>query len=162
MSRLIDEKIKNNPHLATVPLLLPAISLIMGLMAASLLSDLRVLLAAFSLSVLVSWLLRRWPSWQSLGILSCFFWLGMLVGQRTTKVPIGDGLVEAVVMSEPTEKPKTIAVDLLLPDHHQQVRCYLWKDERSQQLALGQSLMVRHADQGFVRSNDWQLGGKGF
>lgn len=162
MSRLIDEKIKNNPHLATVPLLLPAISLIMGLMAASLLSDLRVLLAAFSLSVLISWLLRRWPSWQSLGILSCFFWLGMLVGQRTTKVHIGDSLVEAVVMSEPTEKPKTIAVDLLLPDLHQQVRCYLWKDERSQQLALGQSLMVRHADQGFVRSNDWQLGGKGF
>ena len=160
MNRPTNDNIKT-PYFSTVPLLLPAISLIMGLVAASLYTNLIVLFVVFSISVLVSWMLRRKPVWQSLGILSCFFWLGMIVGQRVTQVPIGDGFAEAVVMSEPAEKPKTIAVDLLLPDHHQQVRCYLWKDERSQQLALGQNVVVRHADQGFVRSNDWQVGGNG-
>lgn len=160
MNRPTNDNIKT-PYFSTVPLLLPAISLIMGLVAASLYTNLIVLFVVFSISVLVSWMLRRKPVWQSLGILSCFFWLGMIVGQRVTQVPIGDGFEEAVVMSEPAEKPKTIAVDLLLPDHHQQMRCYLWKDERSQQLALGQNVVVRHADQGFVRSNDWQVGGNG-
>jgi len=160
MNRPTNDNIKT-PYFSTVPLLLPAISLIMGLVAASLYTNLIVLFVVFSISVLVSWMLRRKPVWQSLGILSCFFWLGMIVGQRVNHAPIGDGFAEAVVMSEPAEKPKTIAVDLLLPDHHQQMRCYLWKDERSQQLALGQNVVVRHADQGFVRSNDWQVGGNG-
>jgi hypothetical protein len=85
----------------------------------------------------------------------------MLAGQRVKPRALTDEVVEAVVFSEPAEKPKTMAVDLLLPSEGRQVRCYLWKDERSRQVTLGQSLLVRGADRGFVRSSDWQEGGQG-
>ena len=162
MNRPTNDQIKKIPYFSTVPLLLPAISLIMGLVAASLLSDLIILFTIFSISVLISWMLRRRPVWQSLSILSCFFWLGMLAGQRITQTPLPEGPVEGVVIGEPAEKPKTIAIDLLLPDYHQQVRCYIWKDERSRQLALGQNVVVSNIGKGFVRSNDWYYGGNGF
>ena len=159
MNSPINDHIKKYPYFTTVPLLLPAISLIVGLMAASFISDLRILLAAFTLSIIVSWLLWRWALWQTFGILSCFFWLGMVAGQRTIQPPLGDGPIEAVVMGEPAEKPKTIAIDLLLPDHHRMVRCYVWKDEYSLQLTLGQNIVVRNIGNGFIRSNDWHHGG---
>ena len=159
MNNPIDNHIRKHPYYTTVPLLLPAISLIVGLLAASFISDLRVLIPAFALSIIVSWLLWRWALWQTLGILSCFFWLGMIVGQRTIQQPLGDSPIEALVMGEPAEKPKTIAVDLLTPSHHQLVRCYIWKDERSQQLSLGQNIVVRNIGNGFIRSNDWHYGG---
>lgn len=99
---------------------------------------------------------------QSLSVLSCFFWLGMLVGQSNKRPLSDDYPVEAVVFSEPSEKPKTIAVELLLPEKSRRVRCYLWKDERSRQLQLGSNLLVNHPDSGFVRSKDWALGGDGY
>ena len=159
MNSPINDHIKKYPYFTTVPLLLPAISLIVGMMAATFISDLRILLAAFTLSIIVSWLLWRWALWQTFGILSCFFWLGMVTGQRTIQPPLGDGPIEAVVMGEPAEKPKTIAIDLLSPDHHRMVHCYVWKDERSLQLTLGQNIVVRNIGNGFIRSNDWHYGG---
>ena len=109
--------------------------------------------AAFVACVVLSWLLWRWAFLQSVGVLVCFVLLGMLAGQRVKPWALTDEVVEAVVFSEPAEKPKTMAVDLLLPSEGRQVRCYLWKDERSRQVTLGQRLLVRGADKGFVRSS---------
>ena len=117
--------------------------------------------AAFVACVVLSWLLWRWAFLQSVGVLVCFVLLGMLAGQRVKPRALTDEVVEAVVFSEPAEKPKTMAVDLLLPSEGRQVRCYLWKDERSRRVTLGRSLLVRGADRGFVRSSDWQEGGQG-
>ena len=146
----------------TTPLMMPAISLILGIVAAPFVSQMGLLLAVFVVCVALTWLLGRWSFWQSMGVLLCVFLLGMIVGQRAKTVLVADDIVEAVVFSEPAEKPKTIALDLLLPHDGRQVRCYLWKDERSRQVALGQNLLVREVDKGFVRSCDWQFGGDGF
>ena len=145
----------------TTPLMMPAISLILGIIAVPLVASSGMVLAAFVVCVVLTWLLGRWTFWQSIGVLVCFVLLGMLAGQRTKTRALTDEVVEAVVFSEPAEKPKTMAVDLLLPTEGRQVRCYLWKDERSRLVSLGHSLLVRGADKGFVRSADWQYGGRG-
>ena len=141
---------------------MPTICLVIGILLASMLSEMWVLFTFFCGSVLLAWLLGRWSMAQSLSILSCFFWLGMLVGQSNERPLSDDYPVEAVVFSEPSEKPKTIAVELLLPEESRRVRCYLWKDERSRQLQLGSNLLVNHPDSGFVRSKDWAFGGDGY
>ena len=145
----------------TTPLMIPTISLILGLVAAPLAPQTGVLLAVLSGCLLLTCLLWRWGLLQSLGVLVCVFLLGMLMGQRIKHPDVNDCVVEAVVFSEPAEKPKTMAVDLLLPQEGRQVRCYLWKDERSKSVALGHNLLVRGVDKGFVRSKDWQFGGQG-
>ena len=141
---------------------MPTICLVIGILLASMLSEMWVLFTFFCGSVLLAWLLGRWSMAQSLSVLSCFFWLGMLVGQSNERPLSDDYPVEAVVFSEPSEKPKTVAVDLLLPEESRRVRCYLWKDERSRQLQLGSNLLVNHPDSGFVRSKDWAFGGDGY
>ena len=138
-----------------------AISLIVGIMTAPLIPYLWVSVSAFLICVLLTWLLGRWAYLQSIGVLSCFLLLGMIVGQKD-EVPLHDDCyTDAVVFSEPIEKPKTIAVDLLLPEEGQRVRCYLWKDNRSRELQLGENILIRHVTGGFVRSSDWTFGGEG-
>ena len=140
---------------------MPAISLIVGIMTAPLIPYLWVSVSAFLICVLLTWLLGRWAYLQSIGVLSCFLLLGMIVGQKD-EVPLHDDCyTDAVVFSEPIEKPKTIAVDLLLPEEGQRVRCYLWKDNRSRELQLGENILIRHVTGGFVRSSDWTFGGEG-
>lgn len=141
--------------------MMPTISLILGIILAPLATGEGAVFAAFVACVVLSWLLWRWAFLQSVGVLVCFVLLGMLAGQRVKPRALTDEVVEAVVFSEPAEKPKTMAVDLLLPSEGRQVRCYLWKDERSRRVTLGRSLLVRGADRGFVRSSDWQEGGQG-
>ena len=141
---------------------MPAISLIVGIMTAPLIPYLWVSVSAFLICVLLTWLLGRWAYLQSIGVLSCFLLLGMIVGQKD-EVPLHDDCyTDAVVFSEPIEKPKTIAVDLLLPEEEQRVRCYLWKDNRSRELQLGENILIRHVTGGFVRSGDWTFGGEGY
>ena len=141
---------------------MPAISLIVGIMIAPLIPYLWVSVSAFLICILLTWLLGRWAYLQSIGVLSCFLLLGMIVGQKD-EVPLhDDSYADAVVFSEPIEKPKTIAVDLLLPEEGQRVRCYLWKDNRSRELQLGENILIRHVTGGFVRSDDWTFGGEGY
>ena len=62
---------------------------------------------------------------------------------------------EAVVLSEPTEKPKTMAVDILLTGSQRKLKCYLYKDERSRSLRVGDGLRI----QSCIRPNDeWRQG----
>ena len=79
------------------------------------------------------------------------------------KAKVADGQwTEAVVASVPADKPKTLQVFLLLTETGERRRCYIWKDERSQQLQAGDNLMVRINDGQFVRWNGWQRGGEGW
>jgi len=141
---------------------MPAVSLIVGIVAAPLIPHVGIIMSAFAVCVLLSWLLYRWGYAQSIGILLCFLCIGLLVGQKDEKPLPDDSWLEAVVFSEPAEKPKTIAVDLLIPEEDRHVRCYLSKDEQSRQVQLGNSILIRHVANGFIRSADWQFGGDGY
>lgn len=142
--------------------MIPTIILVIGMVVASFVHQTACILAVFVACLVLVWLLSRWEFLQSIGVLLCVFLFGVLIGQPNRQMVVNNNVVEAVVFSEPSEKNKTIAMDLLLPDEGRQVRCYLWKDERSKQIVLGHSLLVKGADRGFVRSTDWQFGGHGF
>ena len=142
--------------------MIPTIILVIGMVVASFVHQTACVLAVFVACLVLVWLLSRWEFLQSIGVLLCVFLFGVLIGQPNRQMVVNNNVVEAVVFSEPSEKNKTIAMDLLLPDEGRQVRCYLWKDERSKQIVLGHSLLVKGADRGFVRSTDWQFGGHGF
>lgn len=146
-----------------VPLLLPAVCLLAGIVATPMSSGRGLVLVALCVGTVLAWALRRWPAMQSLGVHLCCFFLGMLVaGPADRPVTTERQTVTGVVFSEPAEKPKTIAVDVCLPDAGTTVRCYLWKDAQSRRVALGSRLVLANGAGGFVRSGDWHFGGDGY
>ena len=114
------------------------------------------------LAIMVTLALLLWksPHWQSVAIAACFVVLGALLSDRQqTKLqmvwPDEEVCYEAVVLSEPVEKPKTMAVDVMLTGSGQKLKCYLYKDERSKALRIGDGLRI----QSRIRQNsDWHSG----
>lgn len=56
-----------------------------GIAVAPVIPHAGIILTSFVVCILLSWLLRRWALVQSMGILLCFFFMGMLVGQRAER-----------------------------------------------------------------------------
>jgi len=103
--------------------------------------------------------LWKYEHLQSLAIACCFVVLGALLMQRQKASqagwPEGEVSYEAVVLSDPVEKPKTMAVDIMLTNNQRKLKCYLYKDERSRALRIGDGLRI----QSRIRKNsDWQRG----
>ena len=109
----------------------------------------------------------RWAYVQSVAIGACVVALGMTLAQMEWA---GDQTlhaqrIEGVVMGEPSEKPHTIGIELLVPDRGTTLRCYLWKDERSRRVLLGDALTMQTEEDLppetslLVRSWQWDFGG---
>lgn len=64
---------------------MPAVSMAIGIAVAPVIPHAGIILTSFVVCILLSWLLRRWALAQSMGILLCFFCMGMLVGQRAER-----------------------------------------------------------------------------
>ena len=144
------------------PLLIPALCMAIGIALGDHIPHgvpmLPVLLAAIAVTLLAG----RWPLVQSLGVSLCFTLLGMTIASKDDE-RLADGVwTEAVVASPPTEKPKTMMTDLLLPSTGERRRCFIWKDERSQGLDVGDNLLVCIRDSQFISRDCWHLGGDGF
>ena len=110
--------------------------------------------------VVTALLLWKHEHLQSIAIAVCFVVLGWLLmeHQKTSLQvvwPEGEVNYEAVVLSEPVEKPKTMAVDVLLTESGRKLKCYLYKDNRSRGLRIGDGLQI----QSRIESNsDWRKG----
>lgn len=153
------------------PLLPLAACLMAGIVAARWWMPTFPFVFVFTASVLLAFACRRWPVAQSIVIGICFMTLGMTLAQWQCEEQIEGQTVEAVVMSEPAERPKTVGVDLLVPKAGKTVRCYLQKDERSISLRLGDMVVVSLSDRQknesdshrpsayFVKGGNWQPGG---
>ena len=144
------------------PLLIPALCLAIGIALGDHIPHgvpmLPVLLAAIAVTLLAG----RWPLVQSLGVSLCFTLLGMTIASKDDE-RLADGVwTEAVVASPLTEKPKTMMADLLLPSTGERRRCFIWKDERSQGLDVGDNLLVCIRDSQFISRDSWHRGGDGF
>ena len=129
------------------PLLRIAISLIVGIAIGDALKVPLPLLPVFVGTVVTALLARRWAQVQSLLICLCFVVLGALLVVQQKKGlqagrPKGTAHFEAVVVSEAIEKPKTMAVDLLISPSGRKVKAYIHKDERSQKLHIGDGCRV--------------------
>ena len=149
-----------NKLLDKVPLLLPAVCLMAGIIIGEYLTPDIPLLPVLAGLVLGALLLWKYEVLQSVAILLCFFVLGWLLTNRQKANldiawPDGEVAYEAVVISELAEKPKTMAVDILLTGTGKKLKCYLYKDDRSRSLRIGDGLKI----QSKINPNkDWHRG----
>ena len=112
-------------------------------------------------------LLWRYPQWQSVMIAFCFVMLGALLAQRQkeqlrVKWPEGEVVYEAVVLSNPVEKPKTVAVDIQLVQSGQKLKGYFYKErrkpepvDRSMSLKIGDGVRIQSR---ILPNSDWHRG----
>ena len=146
--------------LACVPLLRLAICLMVGIVVGDHLPLSVPILPIFVGIVAIALFLWRHAQVQSVVIALSFVVLGALLMQRQkvqlqTVWPEGEVRFEAVVLSEPLEKPKTMAVDVMLTNSGRKLKCYLYKDEWSRSLQVGDGLHI----QSQIRENsDWHIG----
>ena len=139
---------------------MPAICMMVGIIIGDYLMAEIPLLPIFIGMVVVSVLLWRFEVLQSVAIVMCFFFLGWLLiiwQKEKSKItwPEEEVAYEAVVMSEPVEKPKTMAVDILITGNGQKLKCYLYKDDRSKALRIGDGLKVQSK---INPNSDWYSG----
>ena len=150
---------KNKPF-GEAPLLRLVICLMAGIVVGDSVGTVSWLWPAVVVMVVGTLLLWRYAVAQSAGIAVCFVVLGWLLVQRQeTKLrvswPEEEVCYEAVVISKPVEKPKTMAVDILLTGSQQKLKCYLYKDDRSRNLKIGDGLKI----QSHIRPNsEWRKG----
>jgi competence protein ComEC len=150
---------KNKPF-GEAPLLRLVICLMAGIVVGDSVGTVSWLWPVLIVLVVGTLLLWRYAVLQSLGIALCFVLLGWLLIQRqesTLRVswPEEEVIYEAVVLTTPAEKPKTMAVDILLTGSQQKLKCYLYKDDRSRSLKIGDGLRI----QSRIRPNsDWRKG----
>ncbi|MBP5714846.1 MAG: ComEC/Rec2 family competence protein [Prevotella sp.] len=150
-----------NIQIEEVPLMKIAVSLMGGIVVGQFVAvNVLWLLAGLIVLLVLALLLWRWAQWQSAAIALCFVCLGWLLMQRQKENlcvawPKGEVCYEAVVISEPIEKPKTMAVDILLPENGRKLKAYLYKDQRSRSLQIGDGLRIQSRIQ---PNDDWQRG----
>ena len=155
------DQIMKNIQIEEVPLLKVAASLMAGIVVGQYVAvNVVWLLAVLAGLLVLALMLWRQEQWQSVVIALCFVCLGWLLMQRQKESlrvawPEGEVCYEAVVISEPIEKPKTMAVDILLTESGRRLKAYLYKDQRSRNLQIGDGLRV----QSRIQSNDeWHRG----
>ena len=160
---------KNKPF-GEAPLLRLVICLMAGIVVGDSVGTVDWLWPVLVVMVVGALLLWRYAVGQSVAIAVCFVVLGWLLVQRLeTKLrvswPEKEVRYEAVVISEPVEKPKTMAVDILLTETGQKLKCYFYKErrregvrregERSRNLKIGDGLRI----QSRIRPNsEWRKG----
>lgn len=149
-----------NRLLVKAPLLRLAVCMMVGIILGTYVTVGFPLWPIFVGILLVALLLDKYENLQSMAIILVFVMLGwVLVREQweTVRVdwPKGEVVYEAVVMTDPVEKAKTMAVDILLMGNSQKLRCYLHKDDRSRSLRIGDGLKI----QSRIRPNStWQRG----
>ena len=151
---------KNKLFWNEAPLLRLAICMMVGIFIGDYVAIGWLLLPIFVGVVILALLLSKHEHLQSIAIAVCFIVLGWLLMQRQKASlevvwPNGEVAYEAVVISEPVEKPKTMAVDVLLAASGRKLKCYLYKDDRSRNLCIGDGLQI----QSRIEANDeWRSG----
>ena len=151
-----------NKVLKEAPLVKLAVSLMAGVIVGDnvSLSDFQPLWLVLVGMVGLALLLWRSALWQSVAIGLSFVVLGVLLTawqEHDLRVtwPEGEVCYEAVVLSEPVEKPKTMAVDVIIAANGWKLKCYLSKDDRSRALRIGDGLRI----QSHIRElSDWHVG----
>ena len=149
-----------NKLFGEAPLLRLAVCLMAGIVIGNNVEAGHWLLPVLAGAVVLALLLWKKALLQSVVIAVCFVLLGWLLTARQKESlrvqwPEEEVKYEAVVLSEPQEKPKTMAVDIMLVKSGQKLKGYFYKDERSRGLRIGDGLSI----QSRIRENsNWHRG----
>ena len=151
---------KSKPFWNEAPLFRLAVCLMVGIVVGDSVSVGWLLLPIFVALVAVALLLWKYEHWQSVAIDLCFVVLGWLLMERQKALlvvvwPEGEVCYDAVVVSEPVEKPKTIAVDIMLTGSGRRLKAYLYKDDRSRALRIGDGLQIQSR---IEANSNWRTG----
>lgn len=149
-----------NKLFGEAPLLRLAVCLMAGIVIGNDVETGHWLLPVLAGVVVLTLLLWKKALLQSLAIAVCFVLLGWLLTARQKESlrlqwPNEEVKYEAVVLSEPQEKPKTIAVDIMLVNSGQKLKGYFYKDERSRRLRIGDGLSIQSR---IKENSDWHSG----
>ena len=104
---------------------------------------------------------RRWGLWASAMLLLVMFALGGLrssmVSQLHREMTWPDGYVsyEGVVVSEVSERPKSMGMDVVIVGSGRKVKCYVAKDADSRRLTVGDRLQLISR---IERNREWRQG----
>ena len=117
------------------PLLRLAVCMMAGIVVGDMVGGGSWMLWLLALVVVGALLLGRYAVAQSVAIAVCFVLLGWVLVQRQESQlrvswPEQEVVYEAVVISEPVEKPKTMAVDILLTESGRKLKGYFYKERR--------------------------------
>ena len=142
------------------PLLRLAVCLMAGIVIGNDVEAGHWLLPVLAGAVVLALLLWKKALLQSVAIAVCFVLLGWLLTARQKESlqvqwPEEEVKYEAVVLSEPQEKPKTMAVDIMLVKSGQKLKGYFYKDERSRGLRIGDGLCIQSR---IKETSDWHRG----
>ena len=142
------------------PLLRLAVCLMAGIVIGNDVEAGHWLLPLLAGAVVLTMLLWKKALLQSVAIAVCFVLLGWLLTTRQkaslrVQWPEEEVKYEAVVLSEPQEKPKTMAVDIMLVKSGQKLKGYFYKDERSRGLRIGDGLCIQSR---IKETSDWHRG----
>lgn len=152
--------------LQSAPLLLPAIALMAGIIVGDWWVEPVYWWVALGCSFVVYWLSRHRPLVQSATIMLLVFILGgvrsSMVRQQSNQLSWPSDVVsyEAVIVSEVSEKPKTVGMDIVIADDGRRLKCYISKDTKSLQLQVGDRLQLCSKiedNRTFIRSDAWQF-----
>lgn len=137
-----------NKLFGEAPLLRLAVCLMAGIVIGNDVEAGHWLLPVLAGAVVLALLLWKKALLQSVAIAVCFVLLGWLLTARQKESlrvqwPEEEVKYEAVVLSEPQEKPKTMAVDIMLVKSGQKLKGYFYKDERSRGLRIGDGLSIQ-------------------
>ena len=117
------------------------------------------LLVSFAGSVLLTFLLRG-RKLMSIAVLLSVTLLGAILAirqqmadERLCSFTASYKELKAVVASEPTMQPHSIAYDLLLADDGRKLKCYFQQDERSKILKPSDGLVLTTRVQGFSKAD---------
>ena len=147
---------RSSLSLQQTPLLLPLICLMTGMM----IGWWGLAVGVWVVLVVAAWMARSWPVVQSLLIGGAFVVTGMMNAPAPdSPLPQGQWM-EGVVADMPAEKPKTMAVEVMLPAEGKTQHFYFRKDSCSRSLRITDGVRLRLSHEGwFVNSRDWQRGG---
>lgn len=145
-----------NKLFGEAPLLRLAVCMMAGIVIGNHVEAGMWLLPVLAGTVALALLLWKEALLQSVAIAVCFVLLGWLLMERQraslrVQWPENEVRYEAVVLSEPQEKPKTMAVDIMLIESGQKLKGYIYKDERSRGLRIGDGLRI----QSQINANGW-------
>lgn len=133
------------------PLLRPAVCLIIGIMVGRFVECHEVILLVTLLATLAAaFLLRKFQTLQSLYIQAACMVMGCLLclhqkSQLQVAWPSGEHSYAVIVSSEAVERGKTLSMDALLATTGQKIQLRIMHDERSQQLHVGDGLIIHSA-----------------
>lgn len=149
-----------NKLFGEAPLLRLAVCLMAGIVIGNYVEAGHWLLHVLAGVVVLALLLWKKALLQSVAIAICFVLLGWLLTAREKESlrvqwPEEEVKYEAVVLSEPQEKPKTMAVDIMLVKSGQKLKGYFYKDERSRGLRIGDGLSIQSR---IKENSDWHRG----